>query len=220
MNTGTYVNSVFLQLNPILRDIQAETVRLLASGKAKHFIGSADAAYFRKLENWRIRLDECKTQISQRLSRVEGQRGIPTRGMPADAKYRQNQSLNDQEKQIQAALQLVNEVNRKVAFLFQLSINPTAADRDDDIGKLFDDSLDFAHKLQKINHALEKAQHTGSIDQLCGLRLKSASMAAETRYLQAPHTTPMADPLDILALLLFLLRILWLERSRNANAKE
>lgn len=225
MSTGAQVNTITIRLQGLLQEIQRATLKLLAKGKRPSVTDPADAAYFDQLDSWKTRLEGSKQWLGRLGANLESQRTIeliPARGASAEAKrseaYRARQSLDDQSRSVDKAQALAREIADQLSDLLLLSLAPTKADFERMTASLIKQPVDFLQKLEKLETELLVRGKSLSLDQGEAKALRSTLGDARTQFFTAPK--PAApDHLGAVAIMLTLLRVLWLQRIRRSDDK-
>ncbi len=218
MSVGAQVNIAEAQLEQLLMEIRQETLAFWTKGKKPNVANPADAKYFQKIESWKNRLQEIDRRLARLLSAIEGQRAFsPPRASTIEARksavYRANQSIDSRAANVAKAQQLARQVAQELEDLFFQSIGYTKRDLGNRALDLADDTAKF---VEKIAEALRQTGHSGSLDAGVAGRLASTLTDGRGEFLVPMKPgVPGVDYVGVVTLLLTLLRVWWLERTKN-----
>jgi hypothetical protein len=218
MSVGSQVNMAEAQLAQLLSEIRQETLALWTKGKKPNIANPSDAKYFEKVESWKNRLREIDLRLSRLTAGLEGQRAFgPPRVSTVEARrsavYRATQSIDTRLSNVAKAQELARHVAKELEDLFLESIGSTKREIGHKALDLADDTTKF---LARIGEALRSAGHSGTLDAATVSRLASTLNSGRAEFLVPANAgVPAADYLGVVTLMLTLLRVWWLERTKN-----
>jgi hypothetical protein len=208
MANGISLAAIQLQLVEIETQIRHEIVRLSGKGRIPAVDSPEYRPFFDKLDRWEQKLK----RLSNHLKSMDHQLGLrrqQVHDLPREYRHREQQSIKDRTKRLAPIQRIANRAAAALLYLNRMARTPTDLDLVEGAFKLAGDMLDMRVELAELERvALQDSSAT-----------QHAAVLKARQELQVQRADA-ADPLSVLVLLVQLLRILFLERLRQARRGE
>lgn len=196
MGAGQRANVIQFRLDSILKSILNETLKLSVKNTTPL---STDTSYInlsRKISSWSRELESLSRQMLG-MQKSLGFQASQARHLPRNVRYSQQQSVRDRQTHVGGAQDLLDRVTHKLAVLLDTLVSPTDVDIVNRLHKLINGQLTKMQEFKELEQVLTKLQSQ-----------QTGTAVIEARPVLRPATQTESGPVDSIAVLILLLRLL------------